>query len=92
MLFLMNIEGKTMIGFFSDRLHQSELIASLMTSLALDWLTLMMTSLDHGSKESGLEISIVLWSMRMMRKSETVRLSRLLQYGQTKMVNNREKL
>ncbi len=51
-----------------------------------------MTSLALGSRESGHEISIVSWSMKMMRDLETVKPSKLLQFGQIKMVNNLEKL
>jgi hypothetical protein len=51
-----------------------------------------MTSLALGSRESGHEISIVSWSMKMMRDLETVKPSKLLQFGLIKMVNNLEKL
>lgn len=51
-----------------------------------------MTSLVLGSRENGHEISIVSWSMKMMRGLETVKPSKLLQFGLIKMVNNQEKL
>lgn len=51
-----------------------------------------MTSLALGSRGSGHEISIVSWSMKMMRDLETVKPSKLLQFGLIKMVNNLEKL